>query len=66
MKADLKKVSENPAEVVTSYSNVESEIIDVVDKVGPAVVTITANIQSTAMSWFGYRYNQTSTSRAGV
>jgi len=62
LQADLKKISENPADVVASYSNVESEIIDVVDKVGPAVVTITANIQSTAMSWFGYRYDQTSTS----
>ncbi len=62
LQTDLKQVSENPSAVITSYSNIESEIIDVVDKVGPAVVTITANIQNTAMSWFGYRYDQTSTS----
>lgn len=44
-----------------SYTNVETEITNVVEKVGPAVVTVTANIPTTASYyWFQTSYVATS------
>ncbi|MHC1772742.1 MAG: S1C family serine protease [Flexilinea sp.] len=62
LQADVKELAENPAEVTTTYSNVESEITRVVEQVGPAVVTVTASIQNTTISWFGYDQTSTGTS----
>lgn len=62
MRDELQTLGRNPAEITASYANVESEITNVVEMVGPAVVTVTATVQSTTTSWFNYGYSQTSTS----
>jgi 2-alkenal reductase len=58
---EIDKLKTNTGTVNITYSNVESEITKVVDTVGPAVVTVTANIPTTSTYfWFQTNYNSTS------
>ena len=61
LQSQISDLQRNPAEVKVSYANVESEITAVVESVGPAVVTVTANIPKTSTYYmFQTSYNATS------
>ena len=61
LQSQISDLQSNPADVQVSYANVESEITAVVESVGPAVVTVTANIPTTSTYyWFQTSYDATS------